>query len=366
MHDGPPDAGSGSPTAGDPIGGHRVVEPEAALPAVASRLDPRPDLWDREVRVELTDIVLGPQDHAAIQQQAGGDPARMRAGLLEAAAERGGLPIHLHGTALLGRVAARAEGASPGPSVGDRVVVLPPVAAVPCWLHDVSGWSGGRRIPVAGHAVLASRTPAVPMRDDLPPEVAVALGLSCHVPETVDRVGIDSGTRVVVTGPTSVAGAAGLLTAVRAGARSAGIVTALLGARLVRALGSADPVIVAPADTIEGARAVLETLGGAPDVVLVADPDRDLLRLVAALVAPDGRILLLVPGADVDGLLLDAAGTGSSPSVTATRRLGAGSRDVLDLWDGHPAFRALVEWRSGLAAAPSGAPITGDDEPEEP
>lgn len=307
MHDGPPDAGPGSPTAGDPIGGHRVIEPDAALPGVASRLDPRPDLWDREVRAELTDIVLGAEDHAAIQQQAGGDPARMRAALLEAAAERGGLPTHLHDTALLGRVAARAEGAPPGPAVGDRAVVLPPVAAVPCWLHDVSGWNGGRRIPVAGHAVLAPRTPVVAVGDDLPPEVAVALGLTSHVPGAVERLGISRGTRLVVTGPTDVAGATALLTAARAGARPAGIVTTLQAARLVRTLGPADPVIVAPADTTEGVRAVLETLGGPPDIALVADPDRDLLRLVAA----------------------------------------------------------LVEWRSGLAAAPSGAPITGDDEPEE-
>lgn len=364
MRDGPPDAGPGSPTAGDPIGGHRVVEPNAALPAVASRLDPRPDLWDREVRVELTDIVLAEEDHAGILRQAGGDPARMRAALLEAAAERGGLPTHLHGTALVGRVAARAEGAPDGPAVGDRMVVLPPVASVPCWLHDVSGWNGGRRIPVAGHAVLAPRTPTVPVRDDLSAEVAVGLGLAWHVPDTVEQVGSERGTRTLVTGPTSIAGAAAQLTAVQHGARVAALVTTLHDARLVRALGPGDPVIVAPADTVEGVEAVLETLGGPPEVVLVADPDRDLLRLVATLVAPNGRILLLVPGADVDGLLLDAAGTGSSPSVVAARRLAPGSPAVLELWDDRPAFRALVEWRAGLAPAPRGAPITGDDERE--
>lgn len=366
MQDGPPDDGPGAPTTGDPVGGHRVLEPRAALPAVATRLDPRPDLWDREVRVELTDIVLDAQDHLRLQRRAAGDPGRMRAGLLEAAAERGGLPLELAGTAFVGRIAARGRSAPPGPEVGDRVAVAAPTTAVPLWLHDVSGWTGGRRIPVAGHATAAPRTPLLPVPDDVPAEVAVALADVAHVPAAVRVSGIERRTRVLVTGPTRVAGAVALLVAAELGARLAAVVTDLHGGRLVRGIGAGDPVIVAPADTRDGVAAVMESLAGPASVVLVADDDRDVGRLAAATVATDGLLSVLVPGVDLDGLQLDASGVGCSPSIALARRLQDGTEELLRLWREHDAFRALVAWRSGLAPAPEGASITGDDpDPED-
>lgn len=366
MQDGPLDGPADVPTAGDPIGGHRVLEPVAALPASALRLDPGPDLWDREVRIELTDVVLGHDDQVSLQRQAGGDPGRMRAALLEASAERGGLPPGLHGTALVGRVAARGQSAPSGPAVGDRVLVPPPVAPVPLWLRDVSGWSGGRRIPVSGHAIASARTSMVPVPDAVPAEVAVGLGVVAHVPAAVGGLGIARGGRVLILGPTSIAGAAALLACASLGARSAALVTSLDAARLVRSLGHGDPVLVAAAETQVGIDAVRESLAGAADVVFVGDPDRDLLRLAAAAVATDGRIEMLVPGGDLDAVVRDATGVGSFPSVAQARRLHDGSRELFRLWDEHAAFHALVEWRVGLAPAPEGSSLTGDDsDPED-
>lgn len=365
MQDGPPDEPPGAPTAGDPVGGHRVLEPRSALPAVATRLDPGPDLWDRELRLELTDIVLDDADHGRLQRRAAGDPARMRAALLEATAERGGLPPELEGTALVGRVSARGRSAPPGPGIGDRVVVPPPAAAVPLWLHDVSGWSGARRIPVAGHATVAARTPLVPVPDDVPAEVGVVLADAAHVPAAVRGAGLQRGTRVLVTGPTGVAGAVALLVAAETGARLAAVVTDLQGGRLVRRLGAGEPVIVAPADTREGVTAILESLAGSASVAFVADDDRDIGRLAAAVVATDGVISALVPGVDLDGLRLDAVGVGSSPSVGVARRLWGGSGELVRLWGQHDAFRALVEWRAGLGSVPRGTAITGNDSESE-
>lgn len=365
VQDPPTPDGTDSPTAGDPVGGHRVLEPPGGLPSVAARLDPGPDLWDREARLALTDVVLGRDDHAAVQRRAMGEPGRMRAALLEATAERGGLPPDLVGTALVGRIGARGPEAPPGPGIGDRAVVLPPAAAVPLWLQDVSAWSGGARIPVAGHAIVAARNSLVPVPDGVEAEVAVALAHAAHVPEAVRAAVTSRGTRVLVTGPTTVAGAVATLVAAAAGARVAGVVTGLAAARRVRGLGAATPVIVASGEPREGVRAVLESLGGAPDVVLVAEPDRDLLRIAAAAVSTSGTVRVLVPGADLDGAVLDASGVGSSPSVGLARRLPGGSDELFRLWDGNATYRALVRWRAGIAPAPEGAAITGDDgEPE--
>lgn len=366
MQDGPPPEDRGVPTAGDPIGGHRVLEPPSVLPATALRLDAHPDLWDREVRVEVTDVVLAASDHLALQRQAGGDAGRMRAALLEASAERGGLPLELGRTSLVGRIAARGPSAPSGPGVGERVVLLPPVAALPLWLRDVSGWTGGRRIPVAGHAVAAARTPLVPIPDDLPPEAAVALARAAHVPTAVRDVLDRDPTRILLLGPTSVEGAAAGLLLAAAGPRLTAVVTALGDARIVRALGGAEPVLVASPDTREGTTSVSESLGGAADVVVVADADIDLLRIAAAAVSTSGRMVVLVPDADLDAIVLAAAGVGSSPSVELARRLPDGSADLLDLRRRHGPFRALVDWRSGLAPAPEGATLTADDhDPEE-
>ena len=42
-------------TVGDPVGTHRVLAPEGALPQTAARLDTRSALWPDEVRVELVE-----------------------------------------------------------------------------------------------------------------------------------------------------------------------------------------------------------------------------------------------------------------------------------------------------------------------
>lgn len=356
----PPDERPGSPTDGDPRGAHRVLEPAAALPAVATRLEAHPDLWDGERRVEITDLVLEPDDLLSLQRLAGADPGRMRAALLEAAAERGGLPPDLVGTTLVGRIAARGSTAPEGPEVGGRVVVPSPVTPLPLWLRDVSGWSGGRHLPVAGHAILHAATPLVSVPDDVAAEVAAVVAEAAHVPHAVrDALG-GAHARVAVLGGTTVAGAAAAIVAARTGAHVVAAVTGLRSARQFRALDAGEAVLVAPVDTVEAALTVTGTLGGAADLVLVADPDRELLRVAAAVVARGGHVRALVPGADLDGVVREAAGLGSSPRVDRSRTLPTGSEELFRLVEDHAPFAAVVAWRAGTAPAPAGTPITGE------
>lgn len=360
----PPPEASEPPTGGDPTGTHRVLEATGALPTAATRLEAHPDLWDGEVRIEVTDVVLGADDHLSLQRIAAGDPGRMRAALLEAAAERGGLPPELVGSAIVGRVAARGTAAPPGPQVGDRVVVPAPVTALPLWLRDISGWSGGRHLPVAGHAIVHARTPLLGAPEEVPAEVVAVVAGAAHVPAAA-REPLAGADRVLVLGPTTVEGAVAALVAAGAGAQVAGAVTGLHAARVARSLEAGQPVLAAPTDTQGSAAAILESLGGRPRVVLVADPDRDLLRAAAATVAPDGHVRILVPGADVDGLRREAAGLGSSPRIDLARTLPAGSHEIFHMLGSHPPFAALAAWRAGTAPAPEGAPITdGDAGPE--
>lgn len=337
----------------------RVLEPEGAAPSAATHLDPDPRLRTGELLVDLELVALDAAGETGVARASGGRPDRQRAALLEAATQRGGLPPDLAGSSLVGRI-AEAEGQPD--LVGTRIGVVPPVAGVPLWLRDVSGWHGGRFVPCRGHAVLADADAVVRLPDDVAVEAAGLLTGAGSVPALVGRAlrARDDGGAVVVIGAGTVAGALALRTAAAAGRDVVATVTSLAEARLARALG-ATTTVVAPLEPPAGGRdTVLEELGDSgvagPSTVVLAE-SRPGSTAAAALLASALRAdVVAVEPADVPLLVAEAAGAGCSPLVVAGRTLEVTSGQRRDDLRGiDQLLRDLAAWRAGTGAAPDPA-----------
>src|SRR6266849_2969204 len=74
---------------GSPLGLHRVLEPAGVLPQAAWRLDPSPRIWPDEVRVRVDRLNLDAASFRQLHEASSGDPAAMKASVLEIIASRG-------------------------------------------------------------------------------------------------------------------------------------------------------------------------------------------------------------------------------------------------------------------------------------
>jgi hypothetical protein len=331
-----------------------VLEPRHVLPAEATHLDAQPDLWDGEARLRLAQLVLTPQDLAGLRARHGADPGSVRAGLLAATAERGGLPDVLADAVLVGVLDA-AGPAWPQPvRPGAVVATAAPAVSLPCWLADASAWDG-RTTTVAcrGHAVLHAGSPVVAMETEVEAATIAALARHVSVPALVSDVA-QPGDRVAVLGATTVAGALATATAARGGAgRLTGLVVSLQEARLARALGVTAPVVADVAEPSEAAAALAQALHGPADVVVVAVDDPRAVR-VGTLLAGDGTLLLAVGRRHADLAARTAAAVGTSPSIRADRPLtpdaGAGT---VALVTSSPTLTEVIRWRAGTGPQPA-------------
>lgn len=326
---------------------------------MADQLDPRPDLWDSEARLALEALRLDPLELDALRRDVGGHPGTLRAALLEATAGRGALPATLSGTAMVGRVAA-AGAASPA-TVDQRVVTLAPGHAVPLWLTDVSAWQGqGATVPAAGHAILSATTPLVGVPEELAVEAAVELAAWAYVPDEVVRV-VGPAARVLVLGPTSVAGALATLAAVDAGAEVLAVTTSLQEARLVRALAAVEVAIGDLADPGELAGIVRDAGAGQVDVAVVATDRERAAGAAAAVTGDDGTVLLLHGQDGAGGAAALGRSLGRRPRVLTPSGVPRdGGRAALAMLRGSAALPGLLAWRCGVGPAPTAS------RPEEP
>lgn len=350
----PHDRPGALPTRGTPSGRHRVLEPAGALPAVATRLDAHPDLWDSEARLRLTHVVLTPADLEVLRSRHGRDAGALRAALLEGSAERGGLPPGLAGAVLVGTFAGAGQVWPQPIAPGAVVATVGPAEAHPAWLADVSAWDGASTIvPCHGHAILPAASQLLALDTDVDVAALASLARHAGVPALVADV-THPGDRVAVLAATSVAGALAAVAAGRSGAELvAGLVTSLQEARLARALGVAEPVIADIGDPTAAAEALAGALAGPADVVVVASDDPAAVA-VATLLAGDGTVLLAGDRGHAESAARTAAALGTSPVIRvdrpAVRDAGA---DVLAMLDERPALADLVRWRAGSGPAPA-------------
>lgn len=350
----PHDAPGDLPTSGFPSGRHRVLEPAGALPLDAQRLDPHPDVWDAEARLDLLGVVLSDADLASLVAAYGPDPATRRAALLEACAERGGLPTPLADARLVGQVVATGTRFRQPVALGDTVVTSAPARAFPLWVSVLSDWDGLSRVaPAEGHVIVGDALPLVRVPADQAAEVSAALAAEIGVPGMVSDV-VHPGDLVAVIGGTTIAGALAATAAAACGAAEVvALVTTLQDARLVAALGGVRGVIGDARSSGEAATQVVTALGGTADTVIVATDAVEAVT-TAVLCAGDGTVLLAHGTRYAAHAAAVASSLGTAPVLRVDR---PGVRDAgaatMAVVGSSRTLVELVRWRAGVGPAPA-------------
>ena len=164
----------------------------AVLPQAAWRLDPDPRIQPDEVRVDVERLNLDAASFRQIRESTGGAPDAMRAAVLGTIGARGKMhnPVTGSGGMLTGVVAEAGPRSPLGLRAGMRIATLVSLSLTPLAITDgLARWDGrSEQIPCAGHAILFARSIAVPLPDDLPMPLALAVFDVCGAPALTQRV----------------------------------------------------------------------------------------------------------------------------------------------------------------------------------
>ncbi|MGP0026642.1 MAG: L-erythro-3,5-diaminohexanoate dehydrogenase [Streptosporangiaceae bacterium] len=311
-----------------PFGLHRVCAPEpgepggaTVLPQAAWRLDPDPRIQPDEVRVRVERLNLDAASFRQLRESTGGGPDDMRAAVLEVITRRGKMhnPVTGSGGMLTGVVAEAGPRSPLGLRAGMRIATLVSLSLTPLAITDgLAAWDGqSEQIPCAGHAILFARSIAVPLPDDLPGPLALAVLDVCGAPALTRRVvsayraGRGFGDRPAgspaAEGPAAgrpAAGRPGPVVAIVGAAGKSGS----LSAAAARTAGAAAIIGVVPSDD----EAALLHESGLTDVVVLADA-RDPVALAEAVAGAGGPadvtvVCVDVPGCEGGAILATAPG----------------------------------------------------------
>ena len=307
-----------------PFGLHRVCVPEqgepgdraTVLPQAAWRLDPDPRIRPDEVRVRVERLNLDAASFRQLRESTGGGPDEMRAAVLEVITSRGKMhnPVTGSGGMLTGVVAEAGPRSPLGLRAGMRIATLVSLSLTPLAITDgLAAWDGqSEQIPCAGHAILFARSIAVPLPDDLPGALALAVFDVCGAPALTRRVvsayragrgfGDRPAGRPAAGGP--AAGGPGPVVAILGAAGKSGS----LSAAAARAAGAAAIIGVVPSD----AEAALLNESGLADAIVLADA-RDPVALAEAVDGAGGPadvtvVCVDVPGCEGGAILATAPG----------------------------------------------------------
>ena len=356
-----------------PFGLHRVCAPEpgepggeaTVLPQAAWRLDPDPRIQPDEVRVRVERLNLDAASFRQLRESTGGGAADMRAAVLEVITSRGKMhnPVTGSGGMLTGVVAEAGPQSPLGLRAGMRIATLVSLSLTPLAITDgLAAWDGrSEQIPCTGHAILFARSIAVPLPDDLPGALALAVFDVCGAPALTRRVvsayraGRGFGDRpagrpgpvVVILG---AAGKSGSLSAAAARAVGAaaiiGVVPSDAEAALLHESGLADAIVLADArDPVALAEAVAGA-GGPADVTVVCVDVPGCEGGAILATAPGGTVVFFSMATSFSAAALGAEGLAADVTMLIGNGYVPGHAELaLDLVRTSPAVRALFERR---------------------
>jgi L-erythro-3,5-diaminohexanoate dehydrogenase len=343
--------------AGSPVGLHRVLEPEGALPQAAERLDASPELWPDETLVQVERLNLDAASFRQLSAAHGGDGAAVRAEVLDIVARRGKMqnPVTGSGGMLVGVVAEAGPESPLGLRPGDRVASLVSLSLTPLVLTDgLVRWDGrSEQVPAEGHAVLFGRSIAARVPDDLPSGLAMAVLDVCGAPALTDRVvrryaAEGRPPTVAVVGGAGKSGSMALAAARRAGAaRTVGVVPVQPEHDLLAGSGLADAVALADArDPVALAAAVEAALDAPADVTVVCVDVPGCEHGAILATAAGGTVVFFSMATSFSAAALGAEGLAADVTMLVGNGYVPGHAELaLDLLRRDPALRALYEHR---------------------
>jgi L-erythro-3,5-diaminohexanoate dehydrogenase len=358
------------------------------LPQAAWRLDPDPRIQPDEVRVDVERLNLDAASFRQIRESTGGAPDAMRAAVLAVIGTRGKMhnPVTGSGGMLTGAVAEVGPRSPLGLRAGMRIATLVSLSLTPLAITDgLACWdASSEQIPCEGHAILFARSIAVPLPDDLPMPLALAVFDVCGAPALTrrvvsayrtgrgfgdaagpgaragDRAGDTAGGGIVAAdspgrpGPVvAIVGAAGKSGSLSAAAARAAGAAAIIGvvpsgaeAALLRESGLADAVVLADArDPVGLADAVAEA-GGPADVTVVCVDVPGCEGGAILATAPGGTIVFFSMATSFSAAALGAEGMAADVTMLIGNGYAPGHAELaLNLIRTTPAVRTLFERR---------------------
>jgi len=366
-----------------PFGLHRVCAPElgepgggaTVLPQAAWRLDPDPRIQPDEVRVRVERLNLDAASFRQLRESTGGGADDMRAAVLDVITRRGKMhnPVTGSGGMLTGVVAEAGPRSPLGLRAGMRIATLVSLSLTPLAITDgLAAWDGqSEQIPCAGHAILFARSIAVPLPDDLPGALALAVFDVCGAPALTRRVvsayfaGRGFGDRPAGSpaagspaagwpGPVvAILGAAGKSGSLSAAAARAAGAAAIIGvvpsdaeAALLHESGLADAIVLADArDPVALAEAVAGA-GGPADVTVVCVDVPGCEGGAILATAPGGTVVFFSMATSFSAAALGAEGMAADVTMLIGNGYAPGHAELaLDLIRTSPAVRTLFERR---------------------
>ena len=339
-------------TVGDPVGTHRVLAPEGALPQTAARLDTRSALWPDEVRVRVERLNLDAASYRQLAEKHAGDGAAIRDEVLAIVRERGKMhnPVTGSGGMLIGTVEEVGPESPLGLAVGQRIATLVSLTLTPLVIEDgLTRWDGrSEQVPADGYAILFGRSIAAVLPDDLPAELGLAVMDVCGAPSLTRRVVEDYAQPVVaVIGGAGKSGSLSLAAARRAGAaRTIGVVPHEAEAAVLREAGLADEVVIADARDPLALRDAVQGAGGPADVTVVCVDVPGCEPGAILATATGGTVVFFSMATSFSAAALGAEGLAADVRMLIGNGYVPGHAEhALDLLRTEPGVRALFEGR---------------------
>ena len=366
-------------TAGSPLGLHRVLEPAGVLPQAAWRLDPDPRIWPDEVLVAVERLNLDAASFRQLRQGGAGDPAAVKAAVLDIVASRGKMqnPVTGSGGMLTGVVTQVGPRSPLGLRPGDRIATLVSLSLTPLVItDDLAAWDGeSEQVPCQGHAILFGRSIAAVLPDDLPVPLSLAVMDVCGAPALTHRVVTEAVIRLNDSGSPNAAGSpagrpvvailgaagkSGTLSAAaarRAGAgRIIGVVPDEREAAALRAApgpagrsngaGLVDAVVIADARDPIGVCDAVRSAGGPADVTVVCVDVPGCEGGAILATAQGGTVIFFSMATSFTAAALGAEGVAADVTMLVGNGYSPGhAKLALDLIRSEPGVRAIFDAR---------------------
>src|ERR1022692_4937820 len=366
-------------TAGSPLGLHRGLEPAGVLPQAAWRLDPDPRIWPDEVLVAVERLNLDAASFRQLRQGGAGDPAAVKAAVLDIGASRGKMqnPVTGSGGMLTGVVTQVGPRSPLGLRPGDRIATLVSLSLTPLVItDDLAAWDGeSEQVPCQGHAILFGRSIAAVLPDDLPVPLSLAVMDVCGAPALTHRVVTEAVIRLNDSGSPNAAGSpagrpvvailgaarqSGTLSAAaarRAGAgRIIGVVPDEREAAALRAApgpagrsngaGLVDAVVIADARDPIGVCDAVRSAGGPADVTVVCVDVPGCEGGAILATAQGGTVIFFSMATSFTAAALGAEGVAADVTMLVGNGYVPGHAEfALDLLRAEPRVRAMFEDR---------------------
>jgi len=362
---------------GSPLGLHRVLEPAGVLPQAAWRLDPSPQLWPDEVRVRVARLNLDAASYRQLAEASGGDPAAMRAAVLDIVAQRGKMqnPVTGSGGMLTGVVEEAGPDSPLGLAPGDQIATLVSLSLTPLVITDgLASWDGrSEQVPCDGHAILFGRSIATVLPSDLPAPLALAVLDVCGAPALTSRVvrkaarggsadsiarerGEVTGPVVAILGAGGKSGSLSAAAARRSGAgRVIGVVPAEAEARSLAAAGITDEVVIADARDPVALSEAVRAVGGPAQVTVVCVDVPGCEGGAVLATADGGTVIFFSMATSFTAAALGAEGVAADVTMLVGNGYVPGhARLALDLIRAEPGVRQLFESRTAEGAGHAG------------